>query len=256
MTAHTDSDAMVAFNDQEAVDRAFDDYVDREWVARRAPDESRARCRGCGGGNYCFGTSASGDIGAKICTDCGAVEDRAVIFERMFDRQLPTRSSNYKRIHHWHERVSQLLLLESPIPGDHMLAIGEKLLDGSHTVINKDTIRAALRSLGLQVYIEKWLQIIQRTTGVVPPSPPPGAAPAASPESNSLGEPWCRRDGDSASDGHASEAPAGLQQLMSEFVHAACCPQPLLTNPDPSRPFCLSVFVSTGVVVAAQPYQR
>ena len=70
MTAHTDSDAMVAFNDQEAVDRAFDDYVDREWVARRAPDESRARCRGCGGGNYCFGTSASGDIGAKICTDC------------------------------------------------------------------------------------------------------------------------------------------------------------------------------------------
>ena len=52
-----------------------------------------------------------------------------------------------------------------------MLAIGEKLLDGSHTVINKDTIRAALRSLGLQVYIEKWLQIIQRTTGVVPPSP-------------------------------------------------------------------------------------
>ena len=31
-------------------------------------------------------------------------------------------------------------------------------------------------------------------------------------------------DGDSASDGHASEAPAGLQQLMSEFV--PCCVLP------------------------------
>ena len=53
------------------------------------------------------------------------------------------------------------------------MAIGEKLLDGTATAISKDTIRAVLRSLGLQVYIEKWLQIIARCTGIMPPYPGP-----------------------------------------------------------------------------------
>ena len=33
--------------------------------------------------------------------------------------------------------------------------------------------RRPLRSLNLQVYIEKWLQIIERCTGIVPPCPGP-----------------------------------------------------------------------------------
>ena len=46
-----------------------------------------------------------------------------------------------------------------------------KLCDGTYTVLNKDSVRAVLRSLNMQLYIEKWLQIIQRVTGIEPPSP-------------------------------------------------------------------------------------
>ena len=66
-----------------------------------------------------------------------------------------------------------MLIMESRIPPEHMLAIGERLLDGSHAIISKDTIRSVLRSLNLQVYIEKWLQIIERCTGIIPPCPGP-----------------------------------------------------------------------------------
>ena len=52
------------------------------------------------------------------------------------------------------------------------MQIAERLLDGTHPIINKeslkDVIRGVLRSLNMQLYIEKWLQIIQRCT---PPSP-------------------------------------------------------------------------------------
>ena len=92
----------------------------------------------------------------------------------MYAHRVPTRGSNYKRIHHWHERISQLLLAESRIPAEDMLQIGEKLCDGSHTTIDKDTIRAVLRSLNMQQYIEKWLQIINRITGIAPPVPGSG----------------------------------------------------------------------------------
>ena len=92
-------------------------------------------------------------------------------WETMYGRSMPTKSSNYKRIHHWHERISQLLLLESHIPTQHMLQIGERLLDGTYTILNKDTVRAVLRSLNMQVYIEKWLQIIHRITKIQPPCP-------------------------------------------------------------------------------------
>jgi hypothetical protein len=91
----------------------------------------------------------------------------------MFGRKCAKHTSNYKRIHHWHERISQLLIMESRIPPEHMVAIGTRLLDGSHAVISKDTIRGVLRSLNLQVYIEKWLQIIERCTGIYPPCPGP-----------------------------------------------------------------------------------
>ena len=66
-----------------------------------------------------------------------------------------------------------MLIMESRIPPQHMVAIGERLLCGSHATISKDTIRSVLRSLNLQVYIEKWLQIIERCTGIHPPCPGP-----------------------------------------------------------------------------------
>ena len=52
-----------------------------------------------------------------------------------------------------------------------MLLIAERLCDGSFSVINKDNIRTVLRSLKLQIYIEKWLQIIYRITRICPPTP-------------------------------------------------------------------------------------
>jgi len=91
----------------------------------------------------------------------------------MYGKFVPTRGSNYKRIHHWHERISQLFIHESQIPGHEMLLIAEKLCDGTHQVLNKDSIRSVLRSLNMQLYIEKWLQIIYRISGVRPPCPGP-----------------------------------------------------------------------------------
>jgi hypothetical protein len=106
-----------------------------------------------------------------VCDDCGVVQPGYVIYEQMYGSLLPRRNSNYKRIHHWHERISQLLLMESQIPHDQMLRIAEKLCDGTHSVVNKDSVRAVLRSLGMQLYIEKWLQIIFRITKIAPPIP-------------------------------------------------------------------------------------
>jgi len=130
-------------------------------------------CVSCGSDRYTYNNSGACEAGARVCDDCGVVQPGNIIFEHMFGRRLSTKSSNYKRIHHWHERISQMLIMESRIPPAHMLAIGERLLDGSHAIISKDTIRSVLRSLNLQVYIEKWLQIIERCTGIVPPCPGP-----------------------------------------------------------------------------------
>ena len=159
---------------QEDVDRAFADY-DSLVVCPHPSYASRTAtaCLCCGNAHFTYNSTGSNEPGACICNKCGTVQPGNIIFEQMFGRCLPTRTSNYKRIHHWHERISQLMLMESKIPAHHMLAIGEKLLDGSTTIVCKDTIRSVLRSLGLQVYIEKWLQIIERCTGVMPPCPGP-----------------------------------------------------------------------------------
>jgi len=169
--------AQMAFTGQADVDQAFSDYnaamLTVQPCAQRTPGHALL-CVGCGSSNYmynCRGSTA--EPGARICCDCGVVQPGAIIYEQMFGKLVPTRTSNYKRIHHWHERISQLLLMESRIPDEHMLAIAAKLLDGTTDIINKDTIRAVLRSLGLQVYIERWLQIIYRCTGVMPPCPGP-----------------------------------------------------------------------------------
>ena len=162
------------FTEQNDVDLAFADYDALLADSRCEAASYHGRhvlCAQCGSAAYLYNSIGGHEPGARTCLSCGAVANGVVIYETMFGRILPTRTSNYKRIHHWHERISQLLLLESPIPRDHMLAIGERLLDGTHSCISKDSIRAVLRSLGMQVYIEKWLQIIFRCTGISPPAP-------------------------------------------------------------------------------------
>ena len=140
---------------------------------RPVPFTHSGICVGCGGCNFVFNGQSSGHPGSRVCDDCGIVDTGYVFWETMYGRCTPTKSSNYKRIHHWHERISQLLLMESAIPPDQMLRIAEKLCDGSHTTLNKDTVRSVLRSLNMQLYIEKWLQIIFRITTIQPPFPGP-----------------------------------------------------------------------------------
>lgn len=173
------SDAMVdeTYAEQEDVDKYFADYANALCTLHPRPalaTRDALLCVCCGGSDFTYDTAVNGGVaGARVCNECGAVQPGNIIHEYLYGRTITTRTSNYKRIHHWHERLSQLMLMESQIPPEHMLAIGEKLLDGSHAVASKDAIRSVLRSLGLQVYIEKWLQIIERCTGVTPPCPGP-----------------------------------------------------------------------------------
>ena len=158
--------------EQADIDRAFAEFD----LIRPHPAPALRNamlCVGCGSERYTYNNSGSNEAGARVCDDCGVVQPGNVVFEQMFGRTCSKHTSNYKRIHHWHERISQLLIMESRIPPEHMVAIGTRLLDGSHAVVSKDTIRSVLRSLNLQVYIEKWLQIIERCTGIYPPCPGP-----------------------------------------------------------------------------------
>ena len=157
--------------DQHLLDLAFADLDYLLDTERKDPARNDHRCPGCNGSRFNYATSSSSHPGSSVCIDCGVVQSATVIFEQMYGVDLPRKSSNYKRIHHWHERISQLLLLESQIPPADFLRIVEKLCDGTYTHINKDIIRTVLRSLNMQLYIEKWLQIIHRMTGVTPPTP-------------------------------------------------------------------------------------
>eukprot|EP00965_Chrysotila_dentata_P190686 6174038-Pleurochrysis_carterae.AAC.1 len=115
----------------------------------------------------------SGHPGSLSCEMCGAVQGGNIYWETMYGKDFITKSSYYKRIHHWHERLSQLMLQETQIPFDHMVQIAERLCDGTYSSINKETVRTVLRSLNMQLYIEKWLQIIHRITNSAPPIPGP-----------------------------------------------------------------------------------
>lgn len=148
--------------------------ADRE-VPRCDPDS----CAFCGSHDMLYCSSTSGHPGSRSCVQCGAVEAGNVYYERMYGKAPPRKHSNYKRVHHWAERLSQFRLLESEIPPQDMLQIGRVLLSGAYTSLTKDNIRHALRSLNADEpkkytkYIEKWLQICYRLTGVKPPIPGP-----------------------------------------------------------------------------------
>lgn len=166
-------DVAMVVAEQADVDAAFVDLEHLLAEQRPVPVAYSGACVSCGDCNFEYGGPASGHPGCRICDTCGVVENAPVYWETMYGNIMPTKSSNYKRIHHWHERISQLLLMESAIPAPEMLEIAEKLCDGTFTVINKDTVRSVLRSLNKQLYIEKWLQIIFRITGIQPPCPGP-----------------------------------------------------------------------------------
>ncbi len=158
------------FDTQDAVAAAFADL--EHLLEERRPARTERCCANCGGTSFDRGSNA-GHVHCyyDVCNSCGAVV--ANTYGMADSERFPARltTSNYKRIHHWHERISQLLLQESPIPHDDFVQIAERLLNGTHAVINKDVIRGVLRSLNMQLYIEKWLQIIQRVTGIEPPKP-------------------------------------------------------------------------------------
>ena len=161
---------MVAFSTQSDIDAAFADLD--ELLAESQPPPPSDVCHNCGGCDWQRGTNPGHVAGYyDVCVTCGCVSQ--VGFGGGDAARFPGRhcTSNYKRIHHWHERISQLLLQESAIPFPDFLRIASCLLDGTHPVINKDVIRGVLRSLNMQLYIEKWLQIIQRITGIEPPKP-------------------------------------------------------------------------------------
>ena len=164
---------MDAMYDQDDIDRAFADLDYLISEERGSPPRSVGLCISCGGDSFTHATSISSHPGSIVCIPCGTVQSNLVIWDQMYCRTVPGKFSNYKRIHHWHERISQLVLLESQIPREHLLKIARVLLDGSTLILNKDTIRAALRPLKMQMYIEKWLQIIHRLTGMRPPVPGP-----------------------------------------------------------------------------------
>lgn len=154
---------------QDDIDRAFADLDSILATERPVPHQPTGVCVQCGHTDL---VRASAFDGETVCDACGIIQPGINLPPEYFF-PLPRKYSNYKRIHHWHERISQLLLLESAIPDNEFRLIASKLCDGTYPVLNKDCIRAVLRSLNMQLYIEKWLQIIHRITGIMPPMPGP-----------------------------------------------------------------------------------
>jgi hypothetical protein len=125
----------------------------------------------CGAHDFHYAGSGSPWPGSLLCTRCGCVQNGSapVFYETMYGSFLTCRNSNYKRIHHFHERLSQLVLSETSIPKQDMLRIARALCANGPTTITKDSVRKVLRPLKMQRYIERWLQIIYRLTGKRPP---------------------------------------------------------------------------------------
>ena len=158
----------MATHSQADLDAAFADLA---YLLGESEEDGNVPCRCTVCGSYNFEHAAR--TCDNVCIDCGCVHYglRLPYFQHVYNNAIhPT---NYKRIHHFHERISQLMLHESQIPDVEFELIRQKFAESTYTVINKDNIRAVLRSLKMQLYIEKWLQIIYRLTGIRPPMPGP-----------------------------------------------------------------------------------
>ena len=122
-------------------------------------------CTSCGSHNI---VSCYAD-GCDVCQDCAVVQSLPIYQHAVVNL---AKMSNYKRIHHFHERITQFMLTESSIKPEHMAQIKDCFQAGGFEQIDKTVVRKILRSLNMQQYIEKWLQIIWQIAGVRPPSPP------------------------------------------------------------------------------------
>ena len=154
---------------QDEIDRAFaefDHFLESHRPVSR--DRPLSQCVDCG--EQAVTRSYDSDY-AYVCDACGVVQPSLCFPDSYFYPVV--HCSNYKRIYHWHERISQFLLMESRIPDKEFALIHARLCDGTYAVLDKKAIREVLRSLGMQKYIEKWLQIIHRITGIQPPCPGP-----------------------------------------------------------------------------------
>jgi hypothetical protein len=142
--------------------RIADELLGRQTDDIPSRGSSILRCTHCNSARLVT-SYAQGDY---VCYDCALVQQVSV-FQNAPQCHRP--GSNYKRIHHWHERISQMQLNESCIPAAQFCQIETAIRDAGHKTLDKSTIRSVLRSLNLQKYIEKWLQIIWRITHEQPP---------------------------------------------------------------------------------------
>lgn len=157
-----------ALTRQEEIDEAF--AVLDEYLGKNDTVNTTRSCVNCNGTDFTVGNEGHSST-LRVCRTCGLVQPGIDFSSFESHNYIRRKTSNYKRVHHFHERISQLLLNESSIPNAQFVLIARKLCDGTYSVINKDSIRAVLRSLNLQIYIEKWLQIIWRVTDITPPTP-------------------------------------------------------------------------------------
>ena len=102
---------MAQFTTQADVDAAFADLDDLLAASQPPPVVG---CTNCGGCVFDRGSNGGTVDYFNVCRDCGVVSSANYGMSRT---QMPVRApvSNYKRIHHWHERISQLLLSDQQV---------------------------------------------------------------------------------------------------------------------------------------------
>jgi hypothetical protein len=117
-----------------------------------------------------------GDI---VCVMCGLVLSEKIISNKEYygDVYNITKKSFYKRIHHFNERIQQWQCAEPPVPSE-VVAQVKDIVSSMNGPINKTKIRAALRTIKMPKYIERWLQIYCRITDHRVPVIPPQAVDA------------------------------------------------------------------------------
>ncbi|KAL3911242.1 MAG: hypothetical protein SGPRY_008766 [Prymnesium sp.] len=98
------------------------------------------------------------------CSRLAFAEGSCVVVSRAFvtvdQRRLAPRL--------YESQIAVSFKIETPFA--ELFEIAKRLCDGSYTVIDKGAIRSVLRSLKMQTYIEKWLQVIHRIAKIDSPS--------------------------------------------------------------------------------------
>ena len=103
--------------------------------------------------------------GYEVCLTCGEIIQECV-FEKVTWAPNHSFKATYQRMHHLNERLNQFMGTEPPVP--------RKVIEDVRGIVGggpvtKTAIRAALRSLRLPKYIERWVSIWCDLTGEKPP---------------------------------------------------------------------------------------